>query len=1092
MPDNQHNIDTKIHQFKVKFIKKKLLEGSVLFVGIIIVVYLTISGIEAVGRFNSLGRGLLLGSFIIICFSLLYLRVIKPLGQFFRAEAAVADEDAAVNIGNYFPELGDKLLNYIQLSSTIFADNSLAKASLDQRAGEMGAYSFTEAVSYNTEKRNLIRYILPIVAILILLVSLFPTSFIGSSKRIVQFNKAFVPQAPFTFDLSENLIAFRNENYLLSVNLKGEALPQEAYLVSDGRKTKLQTAGIGSFELLFSNIRSSRTFYIEAASFKSKEFTLEVVDRPSLSNFSVNLTYPRYLKLPNEKFENIGSFEVPEGTEVSWKINSKFTEQLIFVFDDDSTALEPDSDIINYSKQVFANTSYGLQLNNSKGKQQGTIEYKIDVIKDRSPQIEVKLLPDTILYSYVAFAGNLSDDHGIRSLHLHYSKNSSTKGTINIPIDKGVTSQSLFHQWLLDSLYLEAGDQVQFYLQVTDNDVVNKYKSSRSKVFYLTVPDEAEAMALLEESKEKTKEQISDASHEAKELKENIDKLVEDLKGKKELTWQEEQMLENLVEQKQKLEEQIKKLQDENKMLNQQQKQFSSPSEEILEKQEKLQDLLDELMDEDTKKMYEELQKLLESRENSESVQDLLQKMQNKELNLEQELDRAMEFFKQIEFEQKLEQAKQNLNEIIEEQEELIAQTEEKSNPLDSLAEDQGKLNEKFNEFQEELRDAKEKNQELKRPNSMEDTSGDEEEVNKEQNDAKENLKQNKRKESKTSQKNAKDKMEQLGKKLETMQSSMQMEQMQEDLGNLQSILSNLIEMSFDQEQLMADLKQVNQSDPAFVVLSQEQLTLKEDSKIINDSLIALSSRVMAIASFVTRELNEMNQHMDTSIEAIRERKKSDAAVAQQLTMTSANNLALMLDNVMRQMQESMASSMGKGAKEDGSDQMPGLSEMQKKLNEQVRELSQSGKSGRELSEELAKLAAEQERIRKAMEEAGKKFGGEPGDIDQMSQQMEKTEMDLVNKKLNRQTLQRQQQILTRMLEAEKSMRERELDSKREAKSATQYEKMLPKAFDEYVKQREKEIELLKTVPPRLVPFFKIEVGDYFERVKQQNKTINN
>ena len=87
---------------------------------------------------------------------------------------------------------------------------------------------------------------------------------------------------------------------------------------------------------------------------------------------------------------------------------------------------------------------------------------------------------------------------------------------------------------------------------------------------------------------------------------------------------------------------------------------------------------------------------------------------------------------------------------------------------------------------------------------------------------------------------------------------------------------------------------------------------------------------------------------------------------------------------------------------------------------------------------------------------------------------------------------QRQQQILTRMLIAEKAMRERELDSKREAKSATQYDKMLPKAFEDYVKQREKEIELLKTVPAQLVPFFKIEVGQYFERLKQQSESINN
>ena len=191
-------------------------------------------------------------------------------------------------------------------------------------------------------------------------------------------------------------------------------------------------------------------------------------------------------------------------------------------------------------------------------------------------------------------------------------------------------------------------------------------------------------------------------------------------------------------------------------------------------------------------------------------------------------------------------------------------------------------------------------------------------------------------------------------------------------------------------------------------------------------------------------------------------------------------------------MQENMSMSMGKGEEQQGNQQMPGLSEMQQKLNEQIRELSQSGKSGRELSEELAKLAAEQEKIRRALEEAEEKFGSEPGQSENLRRQMERSELDLVNKNLSQQLLRRQQQIMTRMLEAEKSMRERELDSQREAKTATQYEKLLPRAFEDYIKQREKEIELLKTVPPKLVPFFKLEVGEYFELIKQENNSINN
>jgi hypothetical protein len=1090
LTDNQHHIELKLHQYKVKYIKKKLLEGSVLFLATFMLIYLTMTGLEAVGRFNSIIRATLLLSFILSSGVVFFMCVVRPLVQLFRSEASITDEDAASKIGQYFPNLGDKLLNYIQLSAQSFANNSLARASIMQRARDMEGYAFTEAISYKKERRNLLRYILPLVVVIVLLVALFPTGFIGSGKRIVNFNKAYIPQAPFKFNLPEKLLAFRNENYLLEVSLSGDALPQEAYFVTGGKKIRLLNAGLGSFELLFPNITTSKSFTIEAASFSSKKYVLKVVDRPSMSNFSVNLQYPKYLRRPNESFQNIGSFEVPEGTTINWQINAKFTDWITVHFATDSARVSPSNEqVFSFNRQIFRDQPYSLELTNANGHQQGTIVYEVKVIKDQPPKIEVKMLADTLLYKYIVFAGNLSDDHGLRNLQLHYTKNNSSQKIINLPVDKGATSQSLFYQWMLDSIKPEAGDQLDFFLQVVDNDAINNYKSVRSKLFSLSIPSNDEVLEKLEESKNSIKEQISDTADEAKELKENIDKLVEQLKGKKELSWQEEQMLENLVEQKAKLEDQIEKLKQENNMLSEQQQKFQTPSAETQEKQEQLQELLNELLDDETRQLYEELQKLLESYENTETVQDLLQKIQNKELNMEQELERALEFFKQIQYEQKLQETSEDLDDLITEQEALNQQTEDASTPNDSLAQDQGKLNDKFKEFQEKLGDAKELNQELKRPNSTEDTSGEENEVNEQQNDAKESLENDDRNKSKQSQKSATNKMKQIAKKLENMQSSMQMQQMQEDLGDLQQILNNLIELSFDQEKLMKEFKGVNQSDPSFIKLSQEQLTLKEDSKIINDSLLALSARVMAISSFVTRELNEMNHNMDASIEDIRERKKAEAAVNQQLTMTSVNNLALMLDNVMRQMQENMASAMGKGEKSAGDPQM---SELQKLLNQQIRELGQSGKSGRELSEELAKLAAEQERIRKAMEEAAKKYGGEQGELDKMMQQMEDTEVELVNKKLSRQLQQRQQQILSRMLVAEKAMRERELDSKREAKSATQYDKLLPRAFEDYVKQREKEIELLKTVPARLVPFFKIEVGQYFERLKQQTDSINN
>jgi hypothetical protein len=95
---------------------------------------------------------------------------------------------------------------------------------------------------------------------------------------------------------------------------------------------------------------------------------------------------------------------------------------------------------------------------------------------------------------------------------------------------------------------------------------------------------------------------------------------------------------------------------------------------------------------------------------------------------------------------------------------------------------------------------------------------------------------------------------------------------------------------------------------------------------------------------------------------------------------------------------------------------------------------------------------------------------------------MEQTELDLVNKQLTDQMIKRQQDILTRLLEAEKSLREQDMEEERKGETAKDYEKEIPKAFEEYLRLKEKEVELLKTIPPKLYPYYKREVDEYFKR----------
>jgi len=96
---------------------------------------------------------------------------------------------------------------------------------------------------------------------------------------------------------------------------------------------------------------------------------------------------------------------------------------------------------------------------------------------------------------------------------------------------------------------------------------------------------------------------------------------------------------------------------------------------------------------------------------------------------------------------------------------------------------------------------------------------------------------------------------------------------------------------------------------------------------------------------------------------------------------------------------------------------------------------------------------------------------------------MEQTETDLVNKRLTEQTIMRQREILTRLLEAEKSARERELDNKRESQTGKELARAVPPSFEKYIKNKEKQTELLKTISPAFTPYYKKEVNEYFQKI---------
>jgi hypothetical protein len=193
------------------------------------------------------------------------------------------------------------------------------------------------------------------------------------------------------------------------------------------------------------------------------------------------------------------------------------------------------------------------------------------------------------------------------------------------------------------------------------------------------------------------------------------------------------------------------------------------------------------------------------------------------------------------------------------------------------------------------------------------------------------------------------------------------------------------------------------------------------------------------------------------------------------------------------QMSGKGSKSCSKPGKPGGSSQMKSMQQLQQQLNEQLKEMREGqkpgekpGSSGQKMSEQLARMAAQQAAIRKQMEsfrdQLKEEGRGNDGNVAKMLEDMEKTEKDIVNKKITQETIERQQDILTRLLKSEKAEREREEEQRRESTEARDNKISNPENFDQYNKIKNREVELLKTVPPNLNPFYKNKVSEYFYR----------
>lgn len=1109
-----HLLIHKIDDFIRKYYKNQLLRGIIFSAAMVSGAFLFVSLLEYWGNFNSTIRAVLLTSFLATLLFVFVYYIMIPLMKMYKLGKVISNEQAAQIIGTHFADVKDKLMNTLQLKAMAdsMPGNELLIAGIEQKIADLKPIPFQKAIDFSENKKYL-KYVVPPVIVILILLFATPAVFTESAYRLVNINREFIPKAPFEFELlNDNLKAVENEDFTINIKTSGEELPQIVYIEADRMRYKLYKEKINEFSYTFKGLKKNTSFKLWADGFYSPDYTLEVLSAPVLMSLKLRLEYPSYLQKQPDELRGTGDITIPEGTRVSWVFNTRNTDNLSVILQDTVLKFTDKDNVFELSRKIYDNLSYGVAVSNRQLLPRDTVRYSVNVIKDLYPTIAVDEVRDSLTGTLVFFKGEITDDYGFKGLTFNYkvqnNKSANEKSDFKgVPFNPKFLKQNFLYQFNFMDLDINPGDEIVYYFTVYDNDGVNGSKSAKSQYQVFKVPTLEEISKQTEVLAESIKSELTESISKAEEIRKGINVLNKSLLQKKNLDWQDKKKIEDLMKKHQELEKKLEDLKKENEMRNNKKDQFKKEDQALLDKQKELEKLMDKVMNEELKKLMEELQKMMENMDKNqlqEQMKDL--KMSNEDM--QKQLERTLELFKQLEFEQKLQETIDKLDKLKEEQKNLSEKSNDKSADSEKQKQEQEELNKKFDEIRKDLDKLEEKNNDLERKNDeFKNTDDKEQQIENKMNEAKEQLGGGQNKKAAGAQKESSQKMEELSNELKQMQEKMEEEQQAEDMAAIRQILENLLRLSFDQEKLMGELKSANRNSPKFRDLTRTQLRLKDESKVIEDSLFALSKRNAQLAPIVNKEIADIRRNMEDALENMSERYVPQAMSNQQYVMTSANNLALILSESMEQMQMQMQSKKqgggscskpgGQGSPKEG---MESLKKMQQKLSEQMKKMAEQmknqdggnkpqgnkpgGMGNQGMSQQFAQMAAQQEMIRNKLKEMSEQMGnnGQRKLLSELQNKMEENETDLYNKRITQQSLMRQQDIMTRLLESEKALREQEQDDKRESNEGNKKANNLNNPFLEYQKQKEKESELLRTVPASLTPYYKQKVSEYFDK----------
>lgn len=917
---------------------------------------------------------------------------------------------------------------------------------------------------------------------LYVLLSVGMMAFMGAKKtdgsmRAMHFWESYSQPNPYSFTVEPGSVPIEHGSSVQpSIQFHGDDLPDQVSFAfktdveENHRIRPMNASANGIFTSSGIELTSDISYRIEMDNFLSEEYRIMVQLQPRFDQLVAGVTPPVYTDLPEQTIEYpFSEISLYPGSTISFSgITNKPVEELKLLSSSGiSSTIAPSEDTLKTHFETQINPESMDTLSFEMVDQEGLSNrnpYRtlLKFRQDQYPVVNIREPTGTVLETNpeeIKVLYQASDDFGLTRAVLRWQL---TRAFVDDPVT-GVESLTNpqpgrleAYNWDLNEMDLRPRDQLTFHIRVWDNDEIAGAKWSESETVTIQIPSLTEYFEDLDSREREVDTNLDEVSENFDAMEQDYEQLLERLKQNPDGGYEEQQILQEIREQQESIDETVERMSENFEKLRSEMEKNDAVSDETRQAYRELQQLMEELDDPGLREAMEQLQKAMENM----SPQDLEEALENMSFNeqlYKERLQRTVELFKRLKMNSDLDKLARQYEDLSERSEPKESQTTDQLNEeIPALKEDMESVSEQLDKLDENPPENERSNlRELKESSKQELDSIQKKlgEVDETLDNNSENGDQAPGEEIQQEQQSISEQLKKEAEKFRSSIKEMSGQQIQVNLLALQRSLYTLLELSDEQESLSQKASDTRNRNQGFVELAQSQKNVSDQFSNVADTLFQISSQLPGVPNQINRKKAEVEQSLNRALNQLTERSQRSSSILTRESLSGINDLSSMIASLIDQLMDQQGNGGGGGmSMQQMVEQMQQMSGDQQQLNQQLQEMVndlQGNRLTQEQSERLDQLARQQNEIRRQLQELMQRGALNQGDralseLQRMMEEMEDSIMDMRGGITDPIMVERQQNILSRMLNAEDALQERGEDEEREGTQPPDFDRTFP------------------------------------------------